>query len=139
MRIPHFVRLAQIDNQRFITGCRSGIIHLTWERITARFTEQEFLRLTDLLQQAAAASSLTSLRDGQLHVVCRPDEDCEFRMGPLVLLLAPDEFRALAAAAQAAADRLEEILASGVWDDPEPEDGPPNPPDIFGRTPFSQN
>jgi hypothetical protein len=139
MRAPHFVRLAQIDEQRFITGCRSGVIHLTWERITARFSQEEFRRLAALLQQAVAAPSPASLWDGPLHVTCRPDEEYEFRMGPLVLLLAPGEFRALAGAAQEAAERLEEILASGVWDEPEPEETPPDRSALLGRTPFSQN
>ena len=139
MRTPHFVRLAQIDEQRFITGCRSGVIHLTWGRITARFTEEEFRRLAALLQQAVAATPPASLRDGHLHVTCRPDEECEFHMGPLVLLLTPAEFDALAGAAQEAAERLEEILASGAWDESELEETPSDRSGLLGRTPFSQN
>ena len=139
MRAPHFVRLAQVDEQRFITGCRSGVIHLTWERITVRFTEEEFRRLAVLLQEASATTSPASLWDGPLHVTCRPDEECEFRMGPLALLLAPAEFEALAGAAQEAAERMEEILTSGVWDEPEPEETPPDRSGLLGRTPFSQN
>jgi len=139
MRAPHFVRLAQIDEQRFITGCRSGVVHLTWERITARFTQEEFQRLAALLQQAEAAPSPASLWDGHLHVTRRADEECEFRMGPLALLLEPGEFRALARAAQEAADRLEEIRTLGMWDEPEPEESPSDQGGLLGRTPFSQN
>ncbi len=140
MRTPHLVRLVEIDEQRFITGCRNGIVHLTWGRTTIRFTAEEFRRLADLLEEARDPLTPSSLRDGYLRVTCRRDEECEFRMGPLALLLSPAEFRELAAAAREAVDRLDEILDSGAWDEPDEEESAPfDSQDLFGRTPFSQN
>jgi hypothetical protein len=96
MRAPHFVILAQIDPQHSISACRHGMVHLTWARITVRFVKDEFQRLAGLLQRAADNLPPSSVRDGNLWVTSRPDEDCEIRMGSLVLLLAPTEFHEFA-------------------------------------------
>ncbi|MGD2205394.1 MAG: hypothetical protein PVH17_01330 [Anaerolineae bacterium] len=139
MRVPHFLRLAQIDEQRFIMGCRNGIVHLTWGRITTRFTDEEFRRLVGLLERAADASPPTSLRDGNLWVTQQFENDWEVRMGALALLLSPAEFQELAQAAQQALERLAEILEAGVWDREEPEDRPFSLFEQSGRIPFSRN
>jgi hypothetical protein len=138
MRMPHFLRLAQLDNRHFITACRHGLVHLTWDRTTVRFSRDEFRRLVRLLERVEGAVP-PSLRDGNLRVTARLDEDCELQMGSLVLLVSPDRLSAFARTAQEALDRLDGFLASGVWDRDEPEEAPP---DIFGQirgTRFSQN
>ncbi len=139
MKMPYFLRLAQIDDQHFITACRHGLVHLTWGRITMRFTRDEFRRLARLLEQTEDAIPPTSVRDGELRVTSRLDEDGELQIGPLVLLVSSDKFQELAQAMQAAVRRLDEILASGVWDKPDDEESPPNPLAQLGRVPFSRN
>jgi hypothetical protein len=139
MRTPHFLRLAQIDEVRFISGCRSGVVHLTWNRTTIRFAADEFRRLADLLSMACQSDPPSSLWDGNLHVTCRLEEDCELRLGSLVLLLSPDELQELGQATREAVQRLDEIAASGVWDEPEEERPSANPFDLLGRPSFSQN
>jgi hypothetical protein len=68
------------------------------------------------------------------------DEDCELRVGPLVLLLSPARLRQLAQAALEAVQHLEDLLDSGIWDgDDEEEDAPPGLLGESGRIPFSQN
>lgn len=140
MKSPHFLPLAQLDDQHFITACRHGVVHLTWGRVTARFHREEFRRLAALLEQAADAQPPVSLRDGGLRVTRRLDEDSELRLGRLVLLLAPSRFREFAEAAGEAVQQLDEFLASGAWDEPEEEeDAPPNPLEEFRRVLFSRN
>jgi len=139
MRAPHFVRLAEIDDQRFITACRHGLVHLTWGRTTIRFSRDEFRRLAGLLERAIDALPPASVGDGTLSVTCRLDGDCELRLGVLVLLLSPDEFQELAQAARQGVDRLDKILASGVWDREESQEPPPSPLDQLGQVSFSNN
>jgi hypothetical protein len=139
MRTPSFVRLAKIGDQGFISACRHGLVHLTWGRTTTRFTREEFRRLAGLLDRAADALAPASAHDGELSVTCRLDGDCELRAGPLVLLLSPEEFQALAGAAREAVRRLDKILASGTWDAEEPEDDEPGFLEQLHRNPFSPN
>ena len=139
MRAPNFVRLAQIDDQGFISACRHGLVHLTWGRTTTRFTREEFRRLAGLLDRAADALPPASAHDGELSVTCRLEGDCELRVGPLVLLLSPEEFQALAGAVREAAGRLAQILASGTWDAEEPEEDEPSFLERIRRNPFSLN
>jgi len=141
MKAPHFLRLAQIDEQHFITGCRHGLVHLTWGRSTLRFRRDEFRRLAGLLARAADARSLAAVtvQDGQMRMTCHPDDDCELQVDTLVLLLSPDEFQNLLQAAQEAVQYLDQFLASGAWDEPEPDDALPAPPEPFRRFPFSEN
>jgi hypothetical protein len=138
MRVPHFLTLVQIDKQRFVSACRSGVVHLTWVRATVRFDRDEFRRLAWLLERAADIPPPTSLCDGGLTVTRRHDEECELQAGPVILLLSPAEFRQLARAAREAVVRLDEILDSGVWDQPD-EEGPADPLDQAGQVPFSKN
>jgi hypothetical protein len=139
MRMPDFMPLARLDNQHFITACRHGVVHLIWGRITTRFSRDEFRRLAAMLEQAADALPPASVRDGELRVTARLDEDCELQMGPLILLLPAGQFQELAKAAQEAVQRLDEILASGAWDEEGPEEVPPNPLERLRRIPFSRN
>lgn len=139
IRTPHFVRLVELDGQRFITACRHGLVHLTWERTTIRFSRDEFRRLAGLLNRASDDLFLAPIRDGDLRLTPRLDDDCELQVGSLVLLLSPDEFREFARAAQEAVQRLDEILASGMWDREEPEEGPTPFLRAAQRNPFSKN
>lgn len=139
MRAPHFVRLAQIDEQRFITGCRHGLIHLTWGRITIRFSRDEFRRVANLLERAASDLPPYSLRDGGFAATYRSDDECEFRSGPVVMLLPCQEFIELTNAASEAVQRLDRILTSGAWDQTEPEGPETGFLERLRRNPFSSN
>jgi len=136
---PHFLPLAQVDDQHFVTACRHGIIHLTWGRVTMRLSRDEFRRLAALLEQAADALPPISFRDGDLRITARLDEDSEFQMGSLVLLLSPARFQEFARAMQQAVERLDEILASGVWDRQEPEPPKTSFLEQLRKTSFSRN
>jgi hypothetical protein len=139
MRAPHFVRLARIDDQRFINGCRHGIVHLTWGRNTIRFSREEFRRVANLLEHAVSALPPYSLRDGDFGVTYRSDDECELRLGHVVMLLSCHEFEELANAAREAVDRLDQILASGAWDRADPEESETGFLDRLYRNPFSPN
>jgi len=139
MMASHFMTLAQIDDQRFFAACRHGIVHLTWGRVTARFRQDEFRRLVRLLERATDASPPASVRDHDLRVTLRLDDDCELQMGSLVLLLSPADFQEFARAGQEAVRRLDEILASGAWDEPQEGKDPSNPLERFRQFSFSHN
>ena len=96
MRAPHFLRLAEIDERRFINACRHGLVHLTWSRITLRFSRDEFRRLAGLLARSADTLPPSSARDGRMQVTCTSDGGCELQLGSLRLALSPDEFHAFA-------------------------------------------
>lgn len=139
MMASHFMPLAQMDDQRFIAACRHGIVHLTWGRVTARFRQDEFRRLVRLLERAIDATPPVSVRDRDLRVTTRLNEDCELQLGSLVLLLSPADLKEFARVGQEAVGRLDEILASGAWDEPEEEEAPSNPLEQFQQFSFSQN
>lgn len=139
MRPPHFVRLAEIDEQRFISACRHGLVHLTWGRATLRLLRDEFRSLADLLEQVVQIEPPSSARLGEIEVSARLDGDGELRVGTFVLLLPPQEFRQFAKTARQAVTRLDRFLASGVWDRDEKEDTPSGSVDPIPRTPFSDN
>lgn len=139
MRAPHFLQLARIDERRFIMACRHGLIHLTWGRTTTRFSRDKFRRLAALLTQVSSATPPSSARDREVGVTFRLDEDSELRVGSLALLLSPAEFRALVAAATEAVQRLDEILASGIWDRDDEDEAPPGILEQFHRFSFSLN
>jgi hypothetical protein len=128
-----------MDDQHFVTACRHGIVHLTWGRVTARFRQDEFRRLVRLLQRAMDSPPPVSVRDQDLRVTTRLNEDCELQMGSLVLLLSPPHFRELARVVQEAVVRLDEILASHEKDEPEEKEAPPNPLERFRQFSFSRN
>lgn len=139
MRAPSFLQLAKIDERRFITACRHGLVHVTWGRITLRFSRDEFRWIAGVLQRAVDAVPPSFFREGELRVTYRVDEDCELQVGSLSLLFPPTEFQALAQAARDAIRRLDQILASGVWDGKEEEEAPPGILEMLRRFSFSQN
>jgi hypothetical protein len=139
MRAPHFLRLAEIDERRFINACRHGLVHLTWGRITVRLSRNEFRRLAGLLARSADTLPPGSARDGGMQVTCSLDEDCELQLGSLRLALSPDDFRALGRAVRQAVEQLDKILDAGMWDEGEPEDAPPTIIEHFRRHRFSEN
>jgi hypothetical protein len=139
MRAPHFLRLAEIDELRFINACRHGLIHLTWSRITIRLSRDEFRRLAGLLARFADELPPSSARDGRIQVTCTGDGDCELRLGSLRLALAPDDLRALGGAVQEAVKQLDEILKAGMWDEQEPAEPPPTIIEHLRGHRFSEN
>lgn len=139
MRAPHFLRLAEIDERRFINACRHGLIHLTWDRVTVRLTRDEFRRLTRLLARSADTQSPRLLRDGGMQVAWASGEDCELRLGSLKLALSPDDFHALGQAVQEGAEQLDRILDAGMWDEAEPREAPPTIVEHFRQHRFSEN
>jgi hypothetical protein len=140
MRTPHFVRLVEIDEHRFISACRHGLIHLTWGRLTVRFARDEFRRVAALLARAVDGIPPSFVRDAGFRATYREEEECELRIGPLALLLNADEFVDFAEAAGDAIRRLDEILDSGMWDrEEEADDGPDSLPSPFRGTRFSDN
>jgi hypothetical protein len=139
MRVPHFVRLAQIDDQRFISACRHGLVHLTWGRATLRMLRDEFRSLANLLERVDQAQAPTTAREGEIEVCARLDGDGELRVGTLVLLLSPDELRQFARSTREAVARLERLLASGIWARSEEDAATPDSGAPFQRTPFSEN
>ena len=139
MRAPHFLRLAEIDDRRFINACRHGLVHLTWGRITIRFSRDEFRRLARLLARSADTVPPSSARDGRMQVTCTSDEDCELQLGSLRLALSRNDFHAFGRAVREAVEQLDEILDAGMWDETEPEDAPPTIIEHFRRHRFSEN
>jgi hypothetical protein len=139
MRAPHFMQLARIDGHRFVTACRHGLVHVTWGRVTMRLSRDEFRRLTSLLERTEDSLLPSSGRHGEIQVTCRADEDCEVRVGGWILLLSPTDFQTFLKAAQQAVQRLDEILASGIWDADEAEDTQPSFLDQLRQHTFSDN
>ena len=138
MRTPYFIRLARIDEQRFISACRHGLVHLTWARATVRFSRDEFRRLVGLLSRAASAGPPATFHDGTFRVTSRLDAESELSAGSWVLQLSPDAWHELTGAAREALHRLDEILASGIWNG-EPEDAQSHVIEAARRVPFSKN
>lgn len=138
MRTPHFMRLAQIDEERFISACRHGLVHLTWARATVRFSRDEFRRLVALLNRATSAGPPATFHDGVFRVTSRLDAESELSTGSWILQLSPDAWHEFTGAAREALHRLDEILASGMWDG-EPEKAQSGVFEGIRRVPFSKN
>lgn len=140
MRTPHFLKLAEIDDLRFIMGCRHGMVHLTWGRVTVRFQRDEFRRLAGLLARALDDVPPVFVQDGAIRVSYRPGDESELRLGTVVILLPGDEILELTEAAQDAIRHLDNILVSGVWEQEESDDdAPADPTSRLGGTRFSRN
>jgi len=139
MRTPHFMRLAQIDETRSISGCRHGLVHLGWGRTTIRFSRDEFRRLAGILSHAGDSLGPSFMREGELEITYQPENECKVQVGAVVLLLSPAEYRELERAARDAVARLDEILSSGIWDREEPEEGSRDFWEPLRRSPFSDN
>ena len=142
LRAPHFVRLAEIDARHFINGCRHGLVHLTWDRVTVRFTRDEFRRLAGLLARSSASPEVL-FRDGELEAACRANQECELRLGSLTLTLSLEEYHALGRAAQEAVAQLDKILDAGMWDQRGSDESEITPPpsilERFRQHRFSDN
>jgi hypothetical protein len=132
LRAPHFVRLAEIDERHFINACRHGLVHLTWDRVTVRFTRDEFRRLARLLARSSV-SQAGPLRDGELEAACRARGGCELRLGSITLALSLEEYHALSRAAGEAVVQLDKILDAGMWDQREAGEVQSAPPSILER------
>jgi hypothetical protein len=139
MRTPHFLRLAQIDETRSISGCRHGLVHLTWGRATIRFARDEFRRLAGLLARAGDSLGSSFLREGEMEITFQPEGECKLRAGAAVLLLSTSEYRDLERAAREAVERLDDILSSGMWDRQEPEEDSQDFWEPLRRNIFSEN
>lgn len=122
-------------------ACKHGIVHMTWRRTTMRLSRDELRQLASLLAQAADELLPATLRHGDLRVTCRLDDDCEFQMGPLVLLLPAKQFQEFATMVGTAARRMDKLLDSGVWDEKEPEETLEQPDFLerFRKPLFSRN
>ena len=142
MRAPHFVRLAEIDARHFINACRHGLVHLTWDRVTVRFTRDEFRRLASLLARSSASPAVW-FRDGELEAACRAHGDCALQLGSLTLALSLEEYHALSRVAQEAVAQLDMILDAGMWDEREADGSESARPtsilDRFRQHRFSDN
>lgn len=139
MRTPHFMTLAQIDKERFISACRHGVVHLTWDRVTVRMGRGEFRRLASMMDQASDSPPPVTMSSGRLRVTYRQDEDSELQVFSATLLLSPSEFRDLAKATQEAVNRLDKILSSGAWDESGEKETPPDPLQQLRQVTFSKN
>ena len=141
MRVPHFVRLAEIDARHFINACRHGLVHLTWDRVTVRFTRAEFRRLANLLARSSASPEVR-FRAGELEAACHAHGGCELRLGSITLPLSLEEYYALSRAAGEAVAQLDKILDAGMWDQREAGEVQSAPPSIlerFRQHRFSEN
>ena len=138
MQKPFYITLAQLDPQHFIATCRNALVHVTWGRVTVRFTRDEFPRLARLLEFANNARPPATFRDGAVVITTRPDEDNELQLGPLVLLLPRDEFQRFFQAVQDAARGLDQFLAQGGFRD-EPGEPEPGLLEQLKRPGFSRN
>ena len=139
---PRFTILARIDDLHFIAACPHGVAHLTWEKITLRLALDELKAISGLLEQAVTARTTTVMAvegRGDLCVTWQPPARCELRVGSAVLRLPPGEFRRLAALAQEARRRLDDLVASGAWTESEPQEAPPDPFQELRRVLFSRN
>jgi hypothetical protein len=132
------MRLAQIDEERFISACRHGLVHLTWARATVRFSRDEFRRLVALLNRATSAGPPATFHDGVFRVTSRLDAESELSTGSWILQLSADAWHEFTGAAREALHRLDEILASGMWDG-EPEKAQSGVFEGIRRVPFSKN
>jgi hypothetical protein len=134
-----FTILARIDDLHFIAACPHGVAHLTWENATLRFTLDEFRTLARLLERAMAVWPPAAMSDGALHVTYRLNDDCELGVGSIGLRLPSVGFRQLANTVQEAQRRLDDMIASGAWAEPERQEPPPDPFQELKRIPFSRN
>ena len=133
------MQLARIDGHRFVTACRHGLVHVTWGRVTMRLSRDEFRHLTRLLERTEDSLLPSSGRQGEIQVTCRADEDSEVRVGAWILLLSPADLQTFIRVAQQAVHRLDEILASGIWDSEETEDTQPSFLERLRQHTFSDN
>lgn len=116
----HFIELARLEETGLISICRHGIIHFTWHNVTIRLRNDAFRRLGRLLQRGRAMTTAIPIYDEELSVNV---EESEYRIaiGIVELLLRPEEFLTLVNLVSEAIKRMEEIIASAAWDQPDQE------------------
>jgi len=136
---PRFTILARLDDLHFVAACPHGVAHLTWENATLRFTLDEFNALARLVERTITARTPVVMTDGSLSVAWQPLGRCEIQVGSAALRLPPADFRRLAATIQEAKRRLDDLLASGAWTEPDRQESPPDPFQELKRIPFSRN
>lgn len=142
MRAPHFITLAKIDEAHLITACRHGVVHLSWGRASVRFSRGEFERLASLVRKVADAPPPATEHERELRVISRIEEDSELRVGPVVILMNPDEWQAFTTAMKKAMRTLSSVLSSGAWSEPDEDEhrgAPPNPLAQLRDANFSDN
>jgi len=70
----HFIPLARADEQREISVCRHGVVHLNWWNMTLRFMPRDFERLASVLQDGKTmVVSLGPHCDGDICLSSRDD------------------------------------------------------------------
>jgi len=85
----HFIPLARADEQREISVCRHGVVHLNWWNMTLRFIE----RLASVLQDGKTmVVSLGPHCDGDICLSSRDGRGYILTIGPVSLTLNAAEF-----------------------------------------------
>ena len=135
----HFIPLASAGDQREISVCRHGIVHLNWWNMTLRFMPEDFERLATVLKDGQTMMvSLGPHCDGDICLSSRDGRGYVLTVGPVSLTLDAAEYRSLTDMAQQARHYLKTVLASGAW--AEPEVAPPSANPLLGpETRFSAN
>jgi len=79
----HFIPLARADEQREISVCRHGVVHLNWWNMTLRFMPRDFERLASVLQDGKTmVVSLGPHCDGDICLSSRDASgDCSHFQG----------------------------------------------------------
>lgn len=152
MRVPQFITLARVDQERFVSACPRGIVHLSWGCATVRLSHGQLRRLAIVLDRNAGSQDPVSGCDGELAIALRPDGQTQVQIAfpaasrregstaSVVLVLAPEELALLHQALREAVQRLDQLLASGVWSQEGAESEPPDGASgQLGRFPFSDN
>ncbi|MBN1315806.1 MAG: hypothetical protein JXA42_10070 [Anaerolineales bacterium] len=120
MAQTHFIELARLEETGMINLCRHGIVHFTWHNVTIRIRIDAFRRLERLLQRGRAMTTAIPIYDEELSVNV---EETEYRIaiGIIEILLRPEEFLSLVNLISNAIKRLEEVVATGDWNQLEPK------------------
>jgi len=136
----HFIPLARADEQREISVCRHGVVHLNWWNMTLRFMPRDFERLASVLQDGKTmVVSLGPHCDGDICLSSRDGRGYVLTIGPVSLTLNAAEYRSLSDMAQQARQHLETVLASRAWTEPEVELQSANPLPGLRSPSFSVN
>jgi len=136
----HFIPLASADDRREISVCRHGIVHLNWWNMTLRFMPKDFERLTETLTYGKGmAVSFGSWCDGDICLSSRHGPGYVLTVASVSLALDAEDYRSLTSIAQKASRRLKTVLASKMWQEPEPESPQANPLAGLKGTNFSTN
>jgi hypothetical protein len=123
MARTHFSRLAHAPGQGVVSVCRHGLVHLTWGNVTIRLERDLFLRLGRLLDRALAITTPIPIYDGELSVGF---DQTHFRItvDAIEWSLSAEDFLVFREMVQKAARRLEALIASGRWEEPDEAEAP---------------